>query len=415
MKLSIHYNKASIKIELEESRIAGVIGPKQIEDRDSDSLIQNAIRNPIDGPSLSTFLGNKARPLCIVNDTDRATPTAKILPHLQNEIGHLDLEFIVASGTHPSPREEDLMVIFGDLLPAVRNRIFIHNAKNTDELVQVGTTSRGTPVLYNKKVSDADAVLVIGSVEPHYFAGFTGGRKSFLPGVAGYESVELNHKLALENGVDVMALEGNPLHEDLEEAAGLLGDKPIFSIQLVLDAKDQIADAFAGSLASTFDKGVQSARGIFSVPIPEQIDVVVAVAEPPLDKNLYQAHKAIENVKSVLKTDGILILIAACLEGIGNDGFARLLSTSDSPDDVLRSIRNSYKLGHHKAARIAELVQNTQLWAVSELSDNILKSLFILKKGNAQFALDEAIRLKPDGKVLIVNAATVAVPVVSSR
>lgn len=410
MKLHIKYNKSSIEIYVDDTRIAGIVAPKEIEKRDSDSLIRNAIRNPVDGPSLSTFFDDINRPLCIVNDTDRATPTAKILHQIQCEIGRLDFDFLVATGSHPAPSELDFETIFGDLLPDVRNRIHIHDSRNSEEMVCIGTTSRGTSVFLNKKVMDADRLIVIGTVEPHYFAGFTGGRKSFLPGTAGYESIEQNHKLALEPGVDVMALEGNPVHEDMSEAAGLLHGKSIFSIQTVMAGHDRITEVFAGSLDASFRAGVEAARKIFAVCVQNKADIVVAVAEPPLDKNLYQAHKAIENVRPVLKPDGILILVAACSEGIGSDGFARLLSASRSPDDVIRSIRASYKLGHHKAARIAGLVKTARIWAVTELSEEILRPLFIEKKEHLQSALNEAVRLKPEGRILIVHGASVAAP-----
>ncbi|NQT24674.1 nickel-dependent lactate racemase [candidate division KSB1 bacterium] len=407
MNLQINYNKQPLNVHVPDAQ---VVGSKEIENQDGDALVLNAIQNPIDGPSLSCFIKDTTQALCIVNDADRSTPTADILHQIKKEVGHLDFNFLVAIGSHQPPSEAHLETIFGELLPDLRNRIFIHDSRNSDDLTQVGTTSRGTPVLLNKKVMDADQVIVIGSVEPHYFAGFTGGRKSFLPGTAGYESIEQNHKLALEPGVDVMALEGNPVHEDMMEAAGLFHNKSIFSIQAVLDAHDRIAAMFAGSQDASFRAGVEAAKEIFAIPVQEKFDIIVAVAEPPLDKNLYQAHKAIENVRPVLKPNGILILVAACTEGIGNDGFAKLLSASNSPDDVIRSIRASYKLGHHKASRIANLVKTARLWAVTELSVQILQPLFIEKKSDLQSALDEGIRLKPDGKILIVHAATVAVP-----
>jgi nickel-dependent lactate racemase len=413
MNLHIHYNKMKVDIRLPDARVSGVLGPKKIETRDGDALIRNAIQHPLDGPPLSAFLKNAVRPLCIVNDADRSTPTEAILRQVRLETGRLDFDFLVATGSHPPPSETDLEILFGDLFPEIRKRVYIHDARNPKDHILAGTTSRGTPVLINKRIMEADRIIVTGSVEPHYFAGFTGGRKSFLPGTTAYESIEQNHRLALEPGVDVMALEGNPVHEDMAEAAGLFRSQSIFSIQAVLDAHDRIATIFAGSLDASFRDGVEAARDIFAVPVQNKADIIVAVAEPPLDKNLYQAHKAIENVRPVLKPDGILILVAACAGGIGNDGFARLLSASDSPDEVIRSIRASYKLGHHKAARIADLVKTARIWAVTELSETTLQPLFIVKKSDLQSAVDEAVRLKPEGTILVVHAATVAVPTLS--
>lgn len=411
MTFQITYNKRPLTLRAPGAR---VIGPRRVENRDGDALIRNAFQNPLDGSDWVRFLKGKSRVLIVVNDADRATPTARILRQIRNETGSLNFDFLIATGSHPPPSESDLRTIFGDLLSAVRGRLHVHDCRNTDETVRIGVTSRGTPVRINRRVLDADGIVAIGSVEPHYFAGFTGGRKSFLPGTAGFESIERNHKLALEPGVDVAVLEGNPVHEDMAEAAEMLGEKPIFSIQAVLDAEDRIAAVYAGPLKAGFRAGVKTARDIYCVPVRNKADVIVTAAEPPLDKNLYQAHKAIENVRTALKPGGVLILAAACPEGIGNDAFARLLAASDSPGTAIRSIRGSYRLGHHKAARIASLVQTARLWAVTELCEEVLLPLFIQKKSDVQSALDEAVRLKPGGDVLIVRAAACTVPVLSS-
>ncbi|MEJ2067607.1 MAG: lactate racemase domain-containing protein, partial [Deltaproteobacteria bacterium] len=145
-------------------------------------------------------------------------------------------------------------------------------------------------------------IVAISSVEPHYYAGYTGGRKSFFPGAASYQTMEHNHRLALEEGVAPMALTGNPVHEDMVEAMGTLEGKEIYSLQVVLDRFHRICAAFAGSLEGSFAAAVQKAREVFAVEISARADIVVTIAPAPMDIDLYQAHKAIEHGKPALKT-----------------------------------------------------------------------------------------------------------------
>ncbi|MBN1894739.1 DUF2088 domain-containing protein, partial [bacterium] len=248
----------------------------------------------------------------------------------------------------------------------------------------------------------------------HYFAGFTGGRKGLFPGIAAYRSVEQNHRLAMKPGSEVMRLQGNPVHEDMLEAAGLLGDKPVFSIQAVLDGGNRVCGAFAGGLADSLHRAVQLAEKIYGVPVAGPADIVVALVDPPLDRSLYQAHKAIENTRSAVKPGGILILAAACREGIGNDSFVRLLSSSRDPEEVVREAARNYKLGFHKAARIADLAGRVSLRAVTCLEPDVLKSVFMHPFDDLQSALDAGLSEKPESKILFVLSAGLLVPVLSA-
>jgi nickel-dependent lactate racemase len=200
----------------------------------------------------------------VVNDGTRPTPSADVLAvirpgleaWLQTSGG--ELAFVVATGTHRAASPQELDHIFGpDLVRTHAERIFCHDAKAAEEMVALGRTSRGTEVKVNRLLAEAASVLLINSVEPHYFAGYTGGRKSLFPGLAAYETVWANHKLSMEPGSESLVLKGNPVHEDLQEATEIgIAGKRVYSIQLVLDKDHRVGFASAGSLHETFPEAV---------------------------------------------------------------------------------------------------------------------------------------------------------------
>ncbi len=323
------------------------------------------------------------------------------------------MRFLVATGTHPAPDEPGLAAVFGPRLADVRGRILIHDCRKDEELVSIGRTPAGTEVRINRAVAEADRLVVIGAVEPHYFAGFTGGRKSFLPGCAAYSTVERNHRLALEPGSAVLALEGNPVHEDMTAAAGLIPEERVFSIQAVFDGEDRICAAEAGSLGVSFRRAVRVAESVYGVPAAglAPAGIVVAVVSPPLDADLYQAHKALENAKAALRPGGVFILVASCRNGLGNDAFVRLLASETEPRAVVEKVRSEYRLGHHKSVKIAEFACHSRLWAVTRLDPGVLETIFIRPFGDLQAALDAAFRGEPEARALFVRSAGTVVPV----
>lgn len=350
--------------------------------------------------------------LVIVNDASRPTPTAEILDSIYEQIPGSAL-FLVATGTHRPPTETELEIIFGRHLEHIRDRIRIHNARDNETLREVGITAHGTKVILNRLCTELNRILVIGSVEPHYFAGYTGGRKAFLPGTAAYRSIEENHRHALDPGSQPLALKGNPVHEDTMNALILMGPKAIYSIQAVLDRKQQIYAVESGGIVESFHAAVKKAEEVYVASVKEKADIVVAVAGPPLDANLYQAHKAIENTKAVLKDRGIMILVAECGEGIGNDAFVRLLGESETKADVLAAVEAGYKLGFHKASKLAELMMKSELWVVSSIPGPVLENIFMVPFADLQTAVDQAIEAKgKDSRVLVVQDACVTVPVI---
>ncbi|MFA7119603.1 MAG: nickel-dependent lactate racemase [Sphaerochaetaceae bacterium] len=384
-----------------------VVEPKKEEGESLPSLVDTA--------SFTSWLKEKGRILVIVNDVTRPTPTSLILsslvPVLQEK--QCKLVILVATGSHRLPTTEDYHALLGFLYDDLRPFCQGHDAKDYESLTFFGKTSRGTPVFINKLVKDVDQVIITGSVEPHYFAGFTGGRKAFFPGVAGYETIEANHRLALEEGAEALKLEGNPVHEDLMECYARLLPLDVYSVMVVQGEKQKVLQSFSGEgMDEVFRRAVAKAKEVFSIPVGKKWDIVISHAAYPMDINLYQSQKALENMSGAVADGGVIILDSACREGLGSDAFAKILFCAKTPEEAITTIRKGYKLGYHKASRIAQLAKRVRIFAVTGLDSQTTESLFMKKYLTIQEALDAAIASYHDRKpsVLVVPDGCVTIP-----
>ncbi len=412
MRLEIPYGTGLVTVGLDDANVAGVVRATRMGCSDEHEILTRALSSPVDSVPLGDFLKGSRDAIVIVNDAKRATPTARLLQLIRPELARVaELTFVIATGTHRPPTSAERARILGDAADMPGARVLVHDSRNPDDMTHLGRTARGTEVHLNRVVTDASRIVVIGSVEPHYFAGFTGGRKAFLPGVAAFETVRQNHSHALDPASSLMALDGNPVHEDMLDALALLGDRPVFSIMTVIDGEHRVCAASAGDIHGAFDAAVSGAREMFSVDVPGRCDVVVAVARSPIDSDLYQAHKAIESARLALVAGGILILIAACGEGLGNDSFVEQLRSAASPEDVVGLIGERYSLGDHKAVKLAELVTRGEVWAVTELPDETIESIFFRPCADIQSALNAALAKRgPGARVLFLMDAGTTVP-----
>jgi nickel-dependent lactate racemase len=434
MKLSLPYLDKNFPLEFSDENLLAVAEPNDYRaEGAAEDLLAAALAKPCgagkgaadfpaageqSGQDLAEFLRGGRRVLVIINDATRPTPTEAILAALlpvceKAGIGPENLSLLVATGAHRAPTEQEYRQILGRFFEKLRPRCFHHDARN-DDMIDIGTTRNGTPMLLNKRLFEADRIIATGSVEPHYFAGFTGGRKAFLPGIAAYKTIEANHRQALSPKARSLALEGNPVHEDMMDALPLI-KAPVFSVMTVLDREQGVAAATAGDLMASFYKAVEAARKIFCVAVPSKADIVVSVAKFPMDIDLYQSQKAIDNGAVALKDGGTLILVSSCRDGIGDEAYAGLLAESSSPADAIRRIKDGYRLGYHKAAKMAEVSGRAVVRAVSELSEERLSSLFIKKAASPQQALDEALseakaKGNPCPKILVLPDGCVTVP-----
>ena len=413
MYIDVPWDTSSVPVKIEPERLAGIVESKTVKVRDEAALLREVLQGKDGTPSFTTWLDACDGPiLFLVNDATRPTPSGKVLEIIQDLLEGRDISFMVATGAHRPPGEDDLLQIFGaDMRGRYLERISTHDARDRDSLVFLGETKRGTPISVNRAVARAQNLVLLNSVEPHYFAGYTGGRKSIFPGVAGYETIERNHRLALDPAANILALNDNPVHQDMLDCLSALDDKRIYSIQMVLDRQHRIHAAAAGDLESSFAQAVSHADDHYVVDVEGKVDIVVTAAPHPMDYDLYQSQKAMENGSLALAEGGILILVSKCRHGIGDETFFNLLAAAPTPQAVLESIADRYVLGYHKAARLAHIAQHGEMWGVTGLPLADMEAAFIRPFADVQSAVDAALHRKgPDARVLFLLDGSVTVP-----
>lgn len=366
--------------------------------------------------------------LFVVNDRQRATPTALLLSLIEPPLKEWTrARFVVATGSHPSPDRRELEAVFGRaLLPGIRDRIIVHDARAAS-LVTVGRTARGTAVAVNPALFDTEAVVAIGSAEPHYFAGLTGGRKSLVPGLASFETIRQNHRMACATGARPLVLVGNPVHEDLEEACLLVlaegrrrGVAAVESVVAVHRGR-HVFFVDRGPIAGAAERALPAAADLWARCVPARFPVVVAEPGAPLDRDFYQALKAFEHGRHILMPGGVLVLAAACPRGLGPRHFVQLLEEIADPERFAPDFGEDYDLGAHKVANLlAHRREGKRLFLVAPAAPAELSQLArfgVRNFASLPEALREAGRLAAAGSsaeeardVLLIREAGTVVP-----
>ena len=412
-------NAAKQPVEIPDHSLVGILQPNDCcPFHDTDAALRQAAE------ACAAFLGESQRVLVLVNDYTRPTPNAPILAALRPVLFGRDFKALVCAGTHRAPTEAEFETIFGPAIWANhRGRVLCHDSRDKSRLFFLGKTSFGTDVWLNKELLWADKIITINSIEPHYFAGYTGGRKGFLPGIAGYDTITRNHNMVTRPGSQTFGLEGNPVHEDMNEAAKML-TRPVFSIQLVQDRNHKLLSIHSGDLFDSFTAAIKDAHTIFAVPVKEKADIVLSVLGPPSNINFYQSQRAVEFARPLLNNPSVHITVSACYDGVGNDSFIQVFHGCSSPSDLLAGCGSDSSLptphsslpllGWHKSARLAQIMQTADLYTVVGVDDKVVKSVFMHPFKTAQAALDAAFaKLGKDTKVYVIPDAGAVVPVLS--
>jgi nickel-dependent lactate racemase len=409
MRLDVPYGKETVPLEVPDG--TEVVYPNEVEVKDEGRVLADALAEPINAPAFAEFISGPGKTLVIVNDATRPTPTARVLGLIGEELAGADCSYIIATGAHRGSTDEELAEIFGDLYDDVRDSIIMHDATAEDDMVHIGTSKNGTEMYVNKAGVEADKIVIVGSVEPHYFGGYTGGRKAFLPGIASRQTITQNHKYALRPEAKALALDGNPVHEDMIDALKTIEDKAIFSIMTVLDGEHRIYATTAGHIHESFYAAIDAANDVFCVPVSGEADIVVSVAPYPMDIDLYQSQKALDNGKLAMAPGGILIMVSKCRMGIGDEAFLDLLASCDTPQETLAKLESDYKLGWHKAGKMAEIAVKGEMWGVTDLEDETVSKAFIKPYHNMQEAFDAALAVKGvDARVLVMMSGSMSIP-----
>lgn len=364
---------------------------------DDKAEVTRALREPIGSKRLCEIAKPESRVAIVVDDATRSSPSQVMVLPLLDELAaagvkNENVTIVFGCGAHVAVKREEAASLLGEDVFA-RVKSVSHDCKSQD-LVCVGTTQKhGTKVFLNRVFAEADVKILTGDVCFHYFAGYGGGRKSVLPGVSGEETIRHNHAMALEANAKTGVLEGNPVNEDMVEAARMA--RVDFAVNVATNSKNEVVKAFAGDLEQVFSEGVKLVDEMYRVTVDRKADVVVVSSGGnPADVNLYQAFKGVDNALGVVKRGGVIILVAECPQGHGNQAFYDWMVKFGDLKAVEREIRRNFVLGGHKAYYLQKVLQNHKLILVSSMPDYYASNTFKLKTARAMNdALNEALNI----------------------
>jgi nickel-dependent lactate racemase len=344
MKLGLAYGKEKQWVEIPDHVHVQVVEPRYTEGvPDQMQAVRDALKDPIGLPPLSSSVKSEQKVAIIFSDITRATPYHILLPALLDSLSHIpdhQITFFCATGTHRDATPEELVTILGKEVTQ-RFRIVQNEAAHRDRHQHVGTTALGNRILLNKEVMEHDLRILTGFIEPHFFAGFSGGGKALMPGMAYVESIRNNHSIQnLEHPKARWGYtQGNPLWEEVMEAAEFAA--PVFLLNITLNRDKEITGVFAGDLRKAHQKGCAKAKEIAMVGLDKAFDVVITSNSGyPLDLNVYQSVKGMSAAERVVKQGGTIILTAKCWDGIpGGSDYEIILSSVDSVPELMGFIK----------------------------------------------------------------------------
>ena len=257
------------------------------------------------------------------------------------------------------------------------------------DCVHLGVTTAGTPVDITRTVAEADRRICLGNIEYHYFAGYSGGAKAIMPGVSTREAIQSNHSMMVREEACAGKLDTNPLRKDIEEAAAICGVD--FIVNVVLDEHKEIIRAVAGDVTAAHREGCAFLDALYQKKIEKRADIViVSQGGAPKDLNLYQTQKALDNAKHAVRDGGIVILVGSCKEALGESVFEEWLTSAQKSRDLIDRIQREFRLGGHKAAAIAMVLEHAEIYLVSDLEPEFVKTLFMTPFATVQEAYDAA-------------------------
>lgn len=398
MRIEMPYGAGRLDAEIDWGRVLGTIDIADVPPMlDVPGETTRTLNEPIGlvGACAAEFRAGE-RVCIVVSDSFRSTGIDQALPALLEHlyaagIGERNVFFVYATGTHRGPTPEEEAKILGpEVYARFQGRTFAHDPFDPEQLVSLGTTSRGTPVSINRRVHEADRVVVTGTVVLHYFGGFGGGRKSVVPGVAGVDSIAANHSLnlhptknTLNPAVRIGVLESNPVAEDMLEASRF--QRVDFMLNTVLNRHGEIAGLFAGELEQAHVAACGFARGLYCSRITEQADIVVASAGSA--KNYLQSHKALFNAYQAVKPNGRIVFLTEAKEGLGGNKLAKWLELGNR-DAIIAELRRNAEINGQTALSTVE--KSAISFFVTELSEEEVRVLGGRKAASLHEALEQA-------------------------
>ncbi len=414
--MQLKYGTGEITANLENKNVIQVVEPLEIQATDEEAEIKKAMENPIGTKQLREIISDRKRyknrlsVVIIVSDVTRPTPTKRLIPYILKElldagISDEDITIIFALGIHRKLKTKEMARLVGDNV-FNRYRCINHDSTNC---VFIGTTKQGTVVEANREVLEADIRICVGSIELHYFAGYTGGYKSILPGICARSTIETNHKLMLQPTANAGRID-SPVRIDMEKAGELVGCD--FILNVVLNGNKQIVKAVAGDPIKAHRDGIKIVDSMYVIPIKELADVVVVSAGgAPKDINVFQSQKALDNAKYAVKNGGAIILIAKCPEGLGEKVFERWINEAKNRQELIDRMDIAFEIGGHKAGILAKLMEKVDVYLISDLEKELVERAFFICADDVNDAVDAAVaKYGSDTRIILMPYGAYTLP-----
>ncbi|MDR2944883.1 MAG: nickel-dependent lactate racemase [Methanosarcinales archaeon] len=413
--ISIPYGAGEISFQLDGSALLSLLLPADEKETtvSSDDIVRRALQNPVGTPRLSELAAPDQKIAIILNDVTRPTPSAYLIPFVLEELAKAgvpdeNITFYFALGLHRAHSEDEIKKLLGGVYNRFKS---VQHEVGTFPTTSFGKTSRGTPIEIYSDIPENDLIIGIGEIGFHYYAGYSGGAKSLLPGVSSKESVITNHKMMIEKNA-VSGRVDSPVRQDLEEAAGIIGLD--FILNVVLDSRKKVVAAFAGDFIDAHREGVKIVDEMYKINVEPADAVIVSCGGYPKDINLYQANKALDNATQSVKEGGSVILVSECRDGIGNAVYDKWNKECQTAAEAIARFKREFEFGGHKAATTASASQRFNLYLVSSLSDDAAKEAFFIPCPSVDEAILKVLSENPNAKFHVIPYGGQTLPVIKS-
>lgn len=387
-----------------------------------EQAVEDALQGPIKSPRLRNLVKPGQKVALIVTDITRKLPEEIIVPFLIKEleaggIRKREMTAVVATGTHRPNTPEELREKFGEVVDEIT---FInHNPWNPEELVRLGVSKGGIPLLFNRRVVEADIRISTGVIETHLFAGYSGGVKSIAVGVAGEETIAATHNYQMLQKTRLGIIEGNEFQRFLTEATQAIGLH--FIVNVVQTGNKEMIKVVAGDPIEAFHEGVKTARNLYEVEIDQPGEIVVSGVSYPKSRDLYQATRAANVVlfgpQPVVVKGGVILIPAPCEDGCGHPGYCNIMKRAEDIDDIIAISREEgFAPGEQKALILAQILKQARMVMTDcNLKEETLKELYLESSPNLQDALDRELKKNPKARVVLIPDGLLTLPIVKER
>lgn len=414
VNIKIPYSRKFLDAEINEKNLSGILESKAAGYKPAcsqEELVEKALDNPIDSPCLEELVSGKNNMVIITSDHTRPVPSRITMPILLRRIRKanpdIDITILIATGFHRKTTKKELIDKFGEEI--VRNeKIVIHDSRDESSLVKVGTLPSGGELILNKTAINTELLIAEGFIESHFFAGFSGGRKSILPGIASAKTIMANHcsEFISSPYARTGVLKNNPIHKDMLYAAQKA--RLAFILNVVIDSNKKIINAFAGNSKTAHETGCRFVLSLSEVHKINADIVITSNGGYPLDQNIYQSVKGMTAGEATCNPGGVIIMVSACNDGHGGESFYKNVASAKSPQEILQKLskvkRNETVPDQWEFQILARILSNYTVIMVTDMcSPDMIKAMHMKHAYTIKEALEMAYKIKGiDAKVAVI-------------